>query len=71
MTHNERRTHWFKEGLIGLGGEADYDQFNLLCVHVTSSSGASPSWHSVRYDQCGCRPPVRYDQNENAGTGWI
>ena len=21
MTHNEERTHWIKEGLIGLGGE--------------------------------------------------
>ncbi|KAH9367096.1 hypothetical protein HPB48_011021 [Haemaphysalis longicornis] len=38
MTHNEERTHWFKEGAIGLGGESSqlhnhvYTPGNLVCL---------------------------------------
>jgi solute carrier family 25 carnitine/acylcarnitine transporter 20/29 len=33
MTHNERRTHWFKEGLIGLGVGILYGTTNIAVGH--------------------------------------
>ena len=34
MTHNEKRTHWFKEGAIGLGTGILFGLTNVVVGHV-------------------------------------
>lgn len=81
MTHSEQRTHWLKEGAIGLTGNYIYELYStvwwvcytdmrvqlVLSVYLPYPSQCF-SGYPVWHNKCHGWPPFGHYKDENAGT---
>jgi thiosulfate reductase cytochrome b subunit len=65
MTHNEKRTHWVKEGGIGLATGILFGLTNVVVGHVTKIIPLNPDLNIITKFVF---LAVRYDQNQNASS---